>query len=223
MLLYANEADCTAAPLAVVSLLKQLKLSMFLFNVWLNSLQGDCISCSNTTGCDILPEPTLYLSFCICLHICFFPFFLSLYSSITPHPAASLFFNSSFSPLLLSPHYLKTPLSRNLSLSNLFSLPISSLSDISAHQASSFHYYFISLFWHSISNGQTSLFVSFSLFFAPSSLLSLALLGLSKQQRAVKLISWPEQTKPKPHSPSSICCYVSALWIGSFQAWSLEE
>lgn len=37
--------------------------------------------------------------------------------------------------------------------------------------------------------------------------LSSSVLNIIQQQGAVMLISWPEQTKPEPHSPSSICCY----------------
>ena len=153
----------------------------------------------------------------LCLHVCFFIRLSPLSYSCFP------LLHSLFSPLLFSRHYLRSPFPGTC-LSSLFSLPLSSSSNISAHQAYSFfHYYFISSFWHSGNNRQRSLLVSSLFSLSSSSLLSLALLGSSEQQRAVKLISWPEQTKPKPHSPSSICCYVSALWIGSFQAWSLEE
>lgn len=150
------------------------------------------------------------------------PFFLFLYFLITPLPAVSFFLSSSFSPLLFYPHYLWTPFSWNLSLTYFHFLsrppPTFQPARLPPSIIILFHYSGI----QATTDRQACLSLSLFLL-SPSSLLSLALLVSSKQQRAVKLISWPEQTKPKPHSPSSICCYVSALWIGSFQAWSLEE
>ena len=101
----------------------------------------------------------------LCLHVCFF-------IRLSP-PSYSCFplLHSLFSPLLFSRHYLRSPFPGTC-LSSLFSLPLSSSSNISAHQAYSFfHYYFISSFWHSGNNRQTSLLVSFplfSLFFFPA-------------------------------------------------------
>lgn len=138
--------------------------------------------------------------------------------SFSPVPAVSLLCSSSFSPQFFSRHYLKITFAGTC-LSSLFSLSLFSSSNTLTHHG------FLPPLWFYFSilayRQQTDKLVCLCL--SPSSLLSLTLLASSKQQRAVKLISWPEQTKPKPHSPSSICCYVSALWIGSFQAWRLEE
>lgn len=86
----------------------------------------------------------------------------------------SLLFDHS-SPRCFSPHSSFSPLFSPLLKAPLFQEPASItylrfffFLLISTRQASSFHYCFISLFWHSGNNRQTSLFVSISLFFSLS-------------------------------------------------------
>ncbi len=147
--------------------------------------------------CDIWQENTLYTS-------------LSLF----PSSSALLSYLRSFLLITNFPGTCR---------SNLFSLPLSSSSNILASQVSSFLYYCIPLFWHSGSkNTQTSLFVSFShlSFLLLHSFLSLFWVGASSNEQSS---SSPGQSKQNqshiPRAQFAVTSQLCELGVFELEVW----